>query len=163
MGERGPKPLPTVVLEKRGSWRAKGRKGEPQYPVARLDVSRTSREAVLAVLEKIADALAEAGVTAAPDALAWMQLVDTVEQYLAARSLLCREDGSLDPAALVAVSDKGSVYQHPAVGIMNKCREQIMRFCGEFGLTPSARVGLTVGGKQEEQGDAKRRFFKQAN
>lgn len=163
MGERGPKPLPTEVLERRGSWRAKLRKGEPQYEVARLEVAPTTRDRAAAELARVADAMAQAGVSTRADALAWMQFCDVVEQYLAARELLSRPDGSLDPQALVAVSEKGSVYQHPAVGILNKCREQMMRFFGEFGLTPSARVGLTVGGKQEEQGDAKRRFFKQAN
>src|SRR5947209_513230 len=33
MGQRGPAPTPTPILDARGSWRAKGRDGEVQLPV----------------------------------------------------------------------------------------------------------------------------------
>lgn len=35
MGTRGPAPTPTKILEARGSWRAKTRAGELQFPVER--------------------------------------------------------------------------------------------------------------------------------
>lgn len=44
------------------------------------------------------------------------------------------------------VTDKGNVIQHPLVGAKNKARADLLRYAAHFGLSPSSRVGLEVGG-----------------
>jgi P27 family predicted phage terminase small subunit len=47
-------------------------------------------------------------------------------------------------AGLVDVTTAGNVIQNPLVGIMNKARRDYVKFCSEFGMTPSARAGLAI-------------------
>ena len=60
----------------------------------------------------------------------------------------------------VATSDKGGLYQHPAVGMKNRATAIIKTFGSEFGLTPSARAGLHPN-KPTDNGkpNGKKRFF----
>lgn len=41
-------------------------------------------------------------------------------------------------------TDKGNVIQHPAVGIANSALQNILKFCREFGLSPSSRTALSI-------------------
>jgi P27 family predicted phage terminase small subunit len=50
----------------------------------------------------------------------------------------------VDEGGATAVSEKGSVYQHPAVGRKNRAIDQIRKIGAEFGMSPSSRAGLTV-------------------
>lgn len=61
---------------------------------------------------------------------AWQELFDAKKQ--------------IDESGLIATSEKGGEYQHPAVGIKNKAIERIRRLGAEFGMTPSSRTGITV-------------------
>ncbi len=45
---------------------------------------------------------------------------------------------------LVAVTDKGNVIQHPAVGIANTALGQMRAFLTEFGMTPASRTRISV-------------------
>ena len=94
---------------------------------------------------------------------------DRLTGYLAESNLLTQVDG--DALALLCLafveyeeadkevslygmtvmSDKGGVYQHPAVGVRTNAWKKILRLCREFGMTPSARASLKAGdGKEEE-------------
>lgn len=55
-----------------------------------------------------------------------------------------RKDG------LVITTSNGNVIQSPYVSIANKAMMIMHKFAVEFGMTPSARVGLKVGGKKKE-------------
>ena len=52
---------------------------------------------------------------------------------------------------LTVVSEKGGVYQHPAVGIRSTAWKKVLRMCREFGMTPSARAGMKAGADGEEE------------
>jgi P27 family predicted phage terminase small subunit len=43
-----------------------------------------------------------------------------------------------------AYTDKGTCYQHPAVGRKNKAIARIRQIGGDFGMSPAARVGLNI-------------------
>ena len=51
---------------------------------------------------------------------------------------------------MIAYSESGSVYQHPAVGIKNKAAAMVLKMAQEFGLTPSARTRVKVMEKEKE-------------
>ena len=38
----------------------------------------------------------------------------------------------------------GYIQQHPAVAIINASRQALLKFYGQFGLSPSGRVGLSA-------------------
>lgn len=99
-------------------------------------------------------------ITAKPIASAkWDEVI---EELWAIPGLLTRLDGDAlslycdawqqyhDASALIAAhgmvahSDKGGCYQHPAVGIANKAREQIIKIGGLYGLTPPSRETMTL-------------------
>lgn len=66
------------------------------------------------------------------------------EEWKAA-DIIVRDEGE------VVTSDKGGVYQHPAVGIRTNAWKKIVRMLREFGLTPAARAGMKMAaGAQEE-------------
>jgi P27 family predicted phage terminase small subunit len=56
----------------------------------------------------------------------------------------------------VKEDDAGHKYiysqQHAEVGIANQCLKQIRAFCTEFGMTPSARGGMELPDKKEDDG-----------
>jgi P27 family predicted phage terminase small subunit len=54
----------------------------------------------------------------------------------------CREQ--LRSEGLVATTEKGGVYQHPLVGIRNKCHERMSKFEALFGMTAADRARLDV-------------------
>lgn len=151
MGKRGPRPTPTKLLKARGSWRAKKRKddaaiesGAPAKP-AWLEAEESQWEQLVAELLPI-------GVITALDQTALALLCAALLDYLKARKTV-EEEG------ITVISEKGAVYQHPAVGIANRAWERVMRACREFGLTPASRAGLKIEPAKKVD-DGKARFFK---
>jgi P27 family predicted phage terminase small subunit len=63
---------------------------------------------------------------------------DTLAAYCYAYATFVR----LRDAEDTVMSDKGSIYQNPEVGIRNKSLEQMRKFGSVLGLSPSDRVGL---------------------
>jgi P27 family predicted phage terminase small subunit len=55
---------------------------------------------------------------------------------------------------MVCHSEKGGTYQHPAVGISNKAREQITKLGALFGLNPMARDGMIIEKPEEDELEA---------
>lgn len=47
-------------------------------------------------------------------------------------------------SGLTAVGSNGSVYQHPAVGIKNKCADRIAALGKQFGMSPEGRKRLSM-------------------
>ena len=62
------------------------------------------------------------------------------EELLDARAEIEREGPT-------CISDKGGTYLHPAVGRKNKAIARLKVFGALFGMSPSDRVGLSVGEK----------------
>ena len=133
----GRRKTPTAVLERRGSRHMGNRTAEPKpsngAPVAPEWLSENAKIA----WSQHADELVGLGLLTLVDDFSYALLCQAYADYVEAVELV-RENG------LIATSDKGSVYQHPAVGIMNKAAERLMKACREFGLTPSARSGMNV-------------------
>ena len=61
---------------------------------------------------------------------------------------------------LIIKTKQGNYIQNPLLGIANKAMADMLRFAGEFGLTPSARarIGATPP-EHDDAGAAKRRKF----
>ena len=55
-----------------------------------------------------------------------------------------RACGKLEKEGEVIVTEKGTMYQNPWVGIKNKAMEKILKISAEFGMTPSSRARVKV-------------------
>ena len=141
MGKRGPPKTPTAVLAARGSWRADTRKDEPKFaasdpsPPACLD--KVAREKWAELFPQ----LTEAGVFTRGDRDSLAILCDTFSQWRRCKKVLEKE---------------GDVYQgskRAEVAIVEKCRETMLRYLREFGLTPASRSNVHAEKKSQDPDD----------
>lgn len=65
------------------------------------------------------------------------------QTYLDAQAIVASE-------GLIASSGNGVQYQHPAVGIRNKARYEILRIGSKFGMNPVDRAKLSIGGVSDD-------------
>lgn len=152
MGKRGPKPTPTKILEARGSWRAKTRKGEPRLDVAVCAcpdwVTGLARE----YWPQVSGALASAGVTTRLDAIELGLLVDALAEYIDARTDVARR-------GYMVRSLKGNTVPNPMLHVMHHAREFCLKMLRENGMTPSSRTGIQVPDKDGDVIDAAELFL----
>lgn len=138
MGRRGPKPTPTAILESRGSWRAKTRKGEPKS-TGRPTCPDWLPERARPIWQRAADLLDEMKVLGQADenALAryaltltrWLECEQFIEQYGMTQTY--KKDGRV------------VVEEFPQVARASRLSDQLLKIEQQFGMTPSARVNLT--------------------
>lgn len=151
MGERGPKPKPTALLEKRGSWRGKLNKQEPipadELPIKPVDLCEDA--AILwDVLEPM---LWGMGVLKQPDGLALQQLVSTWAEWRKYDEYLQSNPDTFE--VLGPTGDVREIKLHPYVKLRMKCSDQLDRMFANFGLTPSSRSRIVVDKKETKTVD----------
>jgi len=95
---------------------------------------------------RIAPLLHRAGLLAEVDGTALGMLCEALAMYHEAKRVL-----AVGGEGLIVVSDKGNTYQHPAVGLMNSARADVLRWAREFGMTPAARSRISVESVGEEE------------
>lgn len=144
MGRRGPAPRPTRLTELAGNpgKRALNSQEAQPRPAAKLpQAPRWLSEEAKAQWRRIARPLYECGLLTQVDQLALALLCEAFATFMAARAEVERE-------GMIAISERGGSYQHPAVSIMNSSRKELLTWLREFGMTPSARSRIRV-----EQGE----------
>ena len=140
MGKRGPVKTPAAVKVAQGTFRPDrdASLALPSVePVPPQWLSADSREVwaqVVAMLGKTPGLLAEI------DAYALARYCDDWVEYWEAKRIV-------DNDGIVSLSEKGTEFQNPAVGVKNKAAERMTRFEARFGMTPSDRSGLGVSSK----------------
>ena len=145
MGARGPAPQPTALKVLRGNPGkrrlndAEARPAAGRVPTAPRWLSEEGRNE----WRRLAPRLHAAGLLTEVDGVALGLLCETFVQYQAARRVVERE-------GMLATSEKGTAYQHPALGIANGARREMLTWAREFGMTPSARSRIRVETKEEE-------------
>lgn len=151
MGLRGPRPLPSKLLENHGSWRAKIVRDEPLPPkrrpscpawldpeakkVWRETVANLELMKVLTIVDR--NALARYCQTCAR----WKKMEEFIQKF-----------GETYPLK----DEKGQVrcfVQWPQVAIAHKLATALGRLEQEFGLTPSARTRISVGASRQPRSD----------
>lgn len=90
--------------------------------------------------ERIEQLMAVDGLLSPMDGPALALYCDAWQQFHDASQIIAQQ-------GMVAVSEKGAEYQHPAVGIANKARDAIAKLGAKFGMTPSDRAGLKPTGR----------------
>lgn len=151
MGKRGVKPEPTRLKLLKGN--PSGRpinKDEPEFEVRTPDCPTDMPEDGRVVWERVVPELLRFGLLAVTDWEALEIYCSVFADFKAANRTIAKEGQNV-------VSDKGNMYQHPAVGQKNTAATLVKQFAAEFGFTPSSKTGLVSHpmGKVQEAREAK--------
>jgi P27 family predicted phage terminase small subunit len=152
MGRRGPKRKPAGVAIAQGTYRP-DRHGDQAEAKPRLKIPNPPdwlAEIGQQVWSQVGPILARRGCLHEVDESAFSRYCQAWEVWHA-----CREE--IAEVGLTAVSEKGAVYQHPLVGVMNKADERLRKYEAAFGMTPSART--SIGKEPKSEAGGKKRFF----
>ena len=149
----GPKPTPTEILALRGSWRAHGREGEPQFQVEVPDCPSWVPESGREWYRAHAEQAAAAGYMSKP-----MQTALALGAFALADFL--ELERQLQESGYTYTTDKGNVLANPLVHLRNTAWKNLLVICREYGFTPASKTGIKVGGGLKPAKDqGKGRFF----
>lgn len=76
---------------------------------------------------------------------AWVVMATAWEEFDEASRLIAKQ-------GIVSISEKGSPYMNPAVGVRHAAMKTIMNIARDYGFTPTSRAGM-VFEKPEEKDD----------
>lgn len=138
-GRSGRKRKPTPILKLHGTFRDDRRSGnEPTPDIECPDMPRFITGEARKEWERIVPLLAEARCLTRWDMAALAAYCQTWKEFVR----LCRAINRI--TAYTIQTDKGNTVQNPLVGAKNKAFNNLLRICGEFGLTPASRSRLTL-------------------
>lgn len=142
MGARGPKPTPTAVLAKRGSWRANDNQGEPLPDKCLPPVPPDLKGVAMEVWQTYEPILFRLGILTEIDGLAFEQLCKIYAQWKKYDQYLTK-NGELQ---IIRYENKRIKERrlHPYVKLRQKAQEQLSRALADFGLNPSARSRISA-------------------
>lgn len=138
MGRRGPRPLPSLELARRGSWRAADR-ARSEARVARGAIAPAWLSADARVhWDRLAPILDGAGLLSAADADALAHIATALADWLRARAELATR------SPVVQMGTNGAESPSAWVLLERAAFDRWYKLAKEFGLTPAARVGLAA-------------------
>lgn len=138
MGKRGPAPKPTNLRILHGEENRRINRKEPQPPTYEAHPPEWISEGAQAVWERLAPSLRDRGLLTPWDVDTFAVLCDAVAQYREASELVAR-------SGLLIKGQRGTeVRKNPAMQLVRDLAQTIRAYAQEFGLTPSARVGLSI-------------------
>lgn len=144
MGRRGPKPDPAAKKKARGNPGKRPLKPEPNFGGSVGDPPDHLDEVARAKWHELVEiAKATPGLLQRSDRDHLALYCETWSDYLAA----CRE---VEAFGYTVMTESGSVYQHPSVGIRNKARATLRQLGADMGLNPSARSNVQVAGDVQQ-------------
>ena len=143
MGARGPAPTPTAILSMRGSARAAGRGDEVQGPPGSPDPPGWLSESATDVWHELVPMLMQMGVLSKVDGNALARYCEIWIRWRRAAEFLASVPSEFYEVRTLA-SGKKELKPLPMVAIADTLSTQLLRLEQQFGMTPSARVGLEV-------------------
>ena len=170
MGKRGPPRTPTRILKLHGSRRAEGRKGEcPPEPETGIpdkpDVLSERAEDIWGQVTALTDRM---GVLTVADGNALARYCEMLVRWNDLAKFLAKHGETYTIFAyyrgMPVLDNKRrkiilQIKRFPQTVIADSLATQLLRIEQQFGLTPSARVGLCVKPKDDDAADGKKRFF----
>lgn len=157
MGLRGPRPKPTAVKQREGTYRADRApthepKPESEVPPCPAGV-RTDKDAK-ACWDALSTRLEKLGLLSAIDGAA-------LEGLCRSYSVAVKADRALKKG--VTLKTMYGIQAHPAVAISRLAWAEVRKFASEFGLTPAARTRVNAPAKKAETDEAEAFLFGGAN
>jgi len=144
MGSRGPAPAPTALLEKRGSWRAKLNKAEPQPTEGIPDKPIHLDDIASIIWDKFVDYVYGMGIASKPDELVVTRYAEAYSQWYKCVNFLRGKTVLTYPVK----NEEGQIVgskPFPEVAMADKLHDTLLRIEKEYGLTPSSRSRITTG------------------
>ena len=139
-GRSGRKAKPTKVLQLHGTFRSDRRnRDEPQPEIAIPDRPEFLKGEAAREWQRLVPLLVKEKCLTEWDRAALAAYCQTWKEYRA----LCVRVHRV--SQYTTLTSQGTEIQHPLVGAKNTAFNNLLRICGEFGLTPSSRTRLAVG------------------
>lgn len=152
--------VPSALKKTQGTFRPDRRRGEPVPPDAPATKPAWVKGLAAKYWKAIIPQLPEGLLTCA-DTIAMGLLVDALADYLEAREIV--EEAAKKDLKFLYTTDKNNLIQHAAKGVQNKAQERVLKLLREFGLTPSSRASIHLGGGDEGDAMAHLLFSKRGN
>lgn len=146
MGRRGPAPKPTRLRLLQGAREDRVNQNEPKPRSLPPKCPPGVSPAVRAIWNYTVRELAHMGTTFAADRDALLCYCEAVVTHRKASALLAKSD-------VLIKGVHGKPVRNPALQIQRDAAQTIRAFAQEFGLTPSARARIEVGGQDDGQDD----------
>ncbi len=146
-GRSGRKRTPSPILRLHGTLRTRENRnpaGEPQPEVERPDMPKFLTGEARLEWERIVPLLLAEKCLTQWDRAALSSYCQTWKEYVR----LCLAINRI--TAYTITTDKGNLVQNPLVGAKNRAFNNLLRICGEFGLTPASRSRLNINPGQGE-------------
>lgn len=159
MGLRGKQPVPTPILNARGSWRGKARAGEPKPPVERPKPPAWLKGEARSEWDKQIENLHRMGLLARCDGAVLAAYCEAWADFV--HALWCiehGEDGRGKNAGKVVDGSMGNPVISPWVRIKEAAVQRLLKFADRFGFSPAARARVRAEAEQPGSAD-KGRFF----
>ena len=145
MGKRGPAPKPTALKELEGTARKdRATTNEPRPDVRIPSTPNWLGKDAKREWRRITKELEAVGMISQLDRTTLALYCQALEEYLEAAA-------EVDKEGLTAITSKGTLIQHPVVGIRNDAWRRVLKAAAEFGMTPSSRTrsGACTGAHSE--------------
>lgn len=154
MGERGPAPVPTSILEARGSWRAKGRgaAGEPRPAVKAPACPGWLSKEAKAEWRRAAKVLVAMRVLTEGDRA-------VLAGYCQAWAEFRQADEAIQKSGLLIKDAEGALRRNPLLMVRNAAHDRMTRDAAQLGLTPAARTRVREIEEASSGANPKARFF----
>lgn len=138
MGKRGPAKTPAKVKIARGTFRADRDAESVEFPSTDSPPKPEHLHRIASSeWDRLTPILVEKGLLTQADWIAWQLGFAAYNTWLNASEELSKD-------TYTYMTDRGYVGQNPLVNIVANAWSATLKFCREFGLTPSARSGLNI-------------------
>lgn len=160
MGQRGPKPLPTKVLELRGSWRATNRVHEPQVPAERPSCPAWLSPEAKKIWNAVVGQLHHLEMLTRVDGHALARYCALTVRWKTVLRFV-EEHGDTYPVRDLS-GQIISLRPFPQTWLVQSLSKELSRIEAQFGMSPSSRATLHVALPTRDQAseDHKSHFFR---
>ncbi len=137
----GVRPVPTKILEQRGSWRAKTRPDEPQPEPAKIEPPKFLKAADKKYFREMVETLFSCGIMTRVDGGSFTRYITSFGRWVEAERALAEGE----PTHYEIRDDAGNVkgvVMSKAYATVCKEHERLLKLEQEFGLTPASRPRL---------------------
>lgn len=148
VGVRGRTPLPDALKHAQGTLK----KSRVNHAQARFDVPKIDLKPPMTLntygkrlWKEMLPKLIETGLFSDGDYQAFELLCMAYGDLIQARK-------DLKQSGTVVITEQGTVYQHPNVGIANQAWNRVKLMLGQFGLTPAERSRVKARTPEEKRG-----------
>lgn len=151
----GRRPLPTAVKKLRGNPGKRpldDREPRPAKAERTPGAPRWLTEEARQTWRQLTPGLHRTGLLSEVDTMSLGMLCEAYALFIKARQVVADE-------GILAISINGSVYQHPAIGLMNRARADVYQWGREFGMMPAARSGIVLNPAGEPDDELAEWFF----